>query len=268
MSISNLKTYITKIENLEITKVKQYVNYLQNVEHGNHQDRTTILGQNINSEDYLFNSKMKIKKNKIDRKGKGGKPLKVSDKTLTFNIPPNYDCSKEQTLLIQSRLVEYFIKIYGKENYDLGDDYFTNIHYQDNIHVNFIVPYLGRDGKTMRFVKPKKFLQEAAKEFTKIVDDVLNTNIKDYRTKEEETMGELVKDLKNTIIDLLKRGLTEEVELIENISEELILNRDQKGLISMLSEIKNVESITIKELNIIKNKTKSKDNTFRSNTKC
>lgn len=180
--IANIGTYITRIENVIKTEVDQMVNYLVNEEHGHHLS-SDILNTLQNREEYLEHNGDKIAKNTEMKKGKGGKPLKVSNKSLTFNIPKDYEASEQQAIDIQLKLFDFIKNMYKSKGFDFKDiDYFTNIHYQENKHINFILPYLDNNGYSIPFIKSKDILKEMASEFTKITDEVLGTQIENYQT--------------------------------------------------------------------------------------
>ena len=208
--LNNLKTYITKIENVEKGRVKILIDYLLNKEHGNHSGKTEILNTIIDKKEFWVHNALKIKTNKLRRKGKGGSPLKVSNKSLTFNIPPDYHTTEYEAIKIQIGLFDYIKEKYALNGHIMKDiDFFTNIHFQNNTHINFIIPYLNTNGETMRFIKPEDFIKDLAAEFTKITDNVLGTNIKNYRTEaqqleEEEIVFDAI-DFENVTLKDIKK---------------------------------------------------------------
>ena len=63
--LNNLKTYITKIENVEKGRVKILIDYLLNKEHGNHSGKTEILNTIIDKKEFWVHNALKIKTNKL-----------------------------------------------------------------------------------------------------------------------------------------------------------------------------------------------------------
>lgn len=202
--ICRLGTYVVRMKNVNVRgskTAKFYINYLQNENHDNHEARTEIISNIGDGEKFLLLNDVKVYKNKQHRKKVNrGRPLKVTNKSLTFNIPVDYEVTHQNCIDIQLKMIEW-VKDYYKRvgNYDLTDiEYFSNVHYQNNSHINLVIPYLGEDGKILPFIKTKKrFFNVLAKEFTKVTDNVLGTNIKTYMTgleqlaKSEEIMANM-----------------------------------------------------------------------------
>lgn len=209
--INNLGTYVVRIENIVKTELEQYVNYLLNGDHGNHSERTEIVDTILDKDEYMVGELLKIRENGQRKVGKGGKPLKVSNKALTFNIPKDYEVSADDCKEIHRRLRSYMFGLYRANGYELGEvEIFSNIHLQGNAHINLAIPYLTIEGKTIPFIKSRdRFLKTIAEEFTNITDNVLGTNIKDYMTEldqidaAEEIMANLA-DLEPSDIQELK----------------------------------------------------------------
>jgi hypothetical protein len=206
MSIKNLGTYFCKIENINKNELRQYMDYLLNDDHDNH-DTTEILGNSMDGveiEEYLIRNEMKIKTN--DENYKKGVKLKVSDKSLTLNIPPTYAASESHLKTIQKEMLTFINELYLDNTLDgskdMSKDIFTNIHNQENQHINFTLPYLDNEGKTIRMIKSKRyFFQKIAKQFTKVVDKVLDKNIKEYKTQVEIDLIAILSDFSTSLIE-------------------------------------------------------------------
>ena len=249
MSIKNLGTYYCKIKNIEKKELKQYMNYLLNDDHNNHQD-TEVLNNTMNSEEirkYLIRSDLKIKTN-TDNYKKGVK-LKVSEKSLTLNIPPSYKPSKKDLITIQEEMLVFIKNMYLEGGFDISEDIFSNIHNQGNPHINCTLPYLDDNGKTIRLVKSRDFFfKKVAKHFTKIVDKTLNTNIKDYKTQSELDLIDILKDFSMSLIEY---GQEEQKEIvghfktlekegnIEGIKSMVNKMKDKVNMSEMIEEYKN-----------------------------
>lgn len=217
MSIKNLGTYYCSIENIEKRDLKQYMNYLLSEKHENHDD-TEILGNSMNNEEieqYLLRSDKYIDTN-INNNTRGVK-LKVSEKSLVLTIPPTYNATREQCLIIQEEMFRIINNMYRNEGSDRSEDIFSNIHYQDNPHINFTIPYLDENGKTLRFTKSKgKFFKQIAKHFTKVVDETLGTNIKDYKTQSELDLIAILSEFSTSLIEYLPE---EQKEIVGHFKE-------------------------------------------------
>jgi len=221
MSIKNLGTYYCSIENIEKRDLKQYMNYLLSEKHENHED-TEILGNTMNNEEieqYLLRSDKYIDTN-INNNTRGVK-LKVSEKSLVLTIPPSYNASREDCLFIQEEMFLFINNEYRNNQSDRSEDIFSNIHYQDNPHINFTLPYLDKNGKTLRFVKSKTaFFKKIAKQFTKVVDKRLETNIKDYKTQAELDLIAILSDFSISLIEYVQEEQKEIVGHFKELEKE------------------------------------------------
>jgi hypothetical protein len=231
--LSNLKTYITKIENIEKTRVNQYLDYLNNEEHSNHIGRTEIVGQMNDRQSFFDNNQKKIDRNV--EKTKRGVKLKYSNKSLTFNLPKDYETTEKDLKTIQNNLVDTLIGIYKENGVEVSKiDFYSNIHNQQNKHINFIIPYLDVNGKTIRFIKSKdNFYKRISNEFTKIVDNVLNTDIKQYITVEQK-FDKVKSD--NEVLEQFEELLEMDfdLEFVINEIEQLIQHTDSKPIKNFL----------------------------------
>lgn len=142
-------------------------------------------------------------------------------------------------------MTKYINDMYLENGADRSADIFTNIHYQDNPHINFTLPYLDSEGKTVRFVKSRTyFFKKIAKHFTKVVDNTLGTNIKDYKTESELALIDILKDFMTSLIEYTKeeqKVIVEHFGVMEkegNVEAIKRLIGDMKGKVT-LEEIMN-----------------------------
>jgi hypothetical protein len=262
--IKNLGTYIVRIANIKKQRAEQYIDYLLNEDHDNHIGRTEILNTIGEKDPFVINNKLKLLKNKASHKKKGGRPLKVSDKSLTFNIPKDYDCSDEQLIEIQMEMFKHIRKLYIEKNIPIElVDFFTNIHNQKNKHINLVIPYLDQNGKIIPFIKSNDlFLQQVAKHFTKVVDDVLGTNIMDYMTeldqmaKSDEIMANIdtmtlseIQELKKKHKDnkLVKRTLDYMFRILSGIEKNEDVQKHINNLEKTISKVGKDKKLTKEE---------------------
>lgn len=249
--INRLGTYVVRIENIKLKRAAEMVDYLLNGDHKNHFDKSEIISTNLERGKFIVNNNEKIQRNKDKKKGKGGKPLSISDKSLTFNIPKDYEASQEQVIEIQKKLYEHIRELYKKNNVNVNDiDFFTNIHYQENKHINFILPYLDHSGASIPFIKSTNhFLKPISKVFTKIVDNVLGTNIKTYKTELDKL--EELEDIEN--LDFENLTLEEVQELKEQNKDNQLLKRGYDYMYKILNgsiELKTIDRLlnTLKKI--------------------
>jgi preprotein translocase subunit SecD len=258
--INHLGTYVVRIDNIVKNRAEQYVNYLVNYEHKNHIKRTQILGGQ-EREIFLHNNKQKIALNELNKIGKGGKPLKVSDKSLTFNIPKDYACSESKLYLIEEQMLTFIKNLYKEQGVNVSTvDFFSNIHNQENKHINMIIPYLDQEGKSIPFIKSNThFLKVIANKFTEIVDSALNTNIKTYMTQLDqieaaETFFDNIDQLslfdiselkiKHKNNKLIKRTLD---YIYRIINDEKETKKTIKNLLGSVEKLKDNETLTLDE---------------------
>ena len=238
-----LKTYITKIEGVQKYEVAQYLKYLISSTHKNHIGRTEILNNSqdartwfkLNSENIRENIRLK---QRIKREGKRGwhNLLKESNKSLTFNIPISYNVSNEDIIFIQEELTKVLIKKYKQAGHKVSEeDFFSNIHNQQNKHINFLIPGIDKESKkVIKFIKEKGFRPFLAEDFTKIVDKRLGTNILNY-DKENETTAQHIKEQ--------EKILNGEYSLkdLEELAAKKYKNKMLKNLYKMFVRIKKEE---------------------------
>lgn len=257
-----LETYKVGMENINISKkggrtanLENYIDYLLNGDHDNHIDRTEILNTIGDKNKMIVDSRERVLKNVEHRKKVNrGRPLKVSHKSLTFNIPKDYEVSEEDCIAIQMSLIEMIKALYAKNGYELDSvEFFSNIHFQANKHINVVIPYLSPEGKILPFTKSRKrFFMFMAREFTKIVDNRLNTNINDYRTKQQQiqeadrilkNMGDLtlseIQELKEIHKNnkLIKRALDYAYKIINAVGEN-----KQKSIDRLVNTIETISA--------------------------
>jgi len=242
--INRLGTYVVRIENIKKNRTGEMIDYLLNGDHENHLDKSVILSSNNDRGKFVINNLEKVDKNTKRKKGKGGKPLSVSDKSLTFNIPKDYEASQDEVIEIQKRLYDHIRILYKENKINVKDiDFFTNIHYQENKHINFILPYLDQSGASIPFIKSTNhFLKPISKVFTQIVDSVLGTNIKTYKTELEKL--EEFNEIENLDIEVLT--LEEVQELKESVKDNKLLKRGYDYYYKILNggnELKTIDRL-------------------------
>lgn len=181
-----LKNYTTRIRNIKVGKLQQFLKYLENDNHKNHTKHNTKiqrfgdLEKLAKIENEMIEANMQNRKNRP--KNKMGKKLKVSNKSLTFNLPVGYEVNFTQMQEINRLLILNIQKHYKENGFNISKERMVSVcHLQENSHLHTILPYLDNEGNPMRFVKSKKFTLQLKFLFTHITDSVLKTNYKDYK---------------------------------------------------------------------------------------
>lgn len=183
-----MKNYVVIIDNVETKGVRFLADYFVSNSHKNHKKTEEIINlSNIDYKDFLTN----INQPKIDANLsliKPGPKLKLSNKTLTFDIPKDYDVTKEQIEKIYKLLEIDIINIYKENGFTINsEDIFSVIHLQENSHIHSLLPLVDKDSfLKMKCVDHPNFTKKLKEVWTNRVDEVLGTNINDYMVQAEQ----------------------------------------------------------------------------------
>ena len=184
-----LKNYTVIVKNVDKDKHKQLLRYLNNDTHKNHKKKQTEIYELSNAEQFEKITNDKLKKNEENYfnpnvgKHRGGRKLKVVNKSFTFNLPKSYKeiATVEKCKEIDSILKIEIIKIFKLLGIEIdATELYSVLHHQDNPHIHLIIPYLDKHGNTIRDIKPKGFTSRLKVLFSQVVDKVLDTEIKQY----------------------------------------------------------------------------------------
>jgi len=180
-----IKNYTVIIKNVRTTGLKKLLNYFNNDSHKNHTKNGTQIVEYGSQDKFekLNNEKIFQNAENYIKNKKGGRKLSIVGKSLTFNLPKSYreiaDISKCEK--INKMLVRGIMSEYQKFNVEIGEDeIYSVLHHQDNPHFHLIIPYLDKNGNTIREIKPKGFTSRMKILFSQVVDRVLETDIKKY----------------------------------------------------------------------------------------
>lgn len=220
-----LKNYVVKVENITISERKKYIKYLESDKSKSHTNTKIININNKSEKDLELKLMELIHKNNVDyvANGKGGQKLKNIFKSITFNIPPDYNATEQQLISISKNLEKEIIEYYKLKNIEYDKESFFNIaHYQDNPHTHLLIPTIDKNGKNNRLLKNKSFLTLLKGIFIKIVDKELEKNIKDYKV---EVVPHITKENTQTTITKTK---AEYIEKYETIKEQNEIKMEQK----------------------------------------
>lgn len=183
-----LKNYSVNIRNIKVNRENHILNYLSDNEHKNHTTKNTKIIELSNMTEWENLNNLKLLKNQENRKRRGGAKLKVSNKLLYFNVPPTYEANENEMKKINYYLIEEIKKLYKSYEIEIEDnEIYSVLHQQENPHLHIILPYLDKNGNAIRKVKSKEeFYIKLKFLFTHIVDKVLETDYKQYKTLSED----------------------------------------------------------------------------------
>lgn len=208
--------YNIKIKNVKVSRLDIFVKYLNNDKHKNHTKRNTQIIEYSSKNDFLETTKEKYFKNNINyqKNKKGGRRLVVIGKSLTFNIPKSFEfdlnIGKEINNDINTKLQELYMsydyKITNNEIYGV-------LHNQINPHYHFFIPYLSKEGKTLSFVKPKKFLGELKLIWNEIMIKHYGMTPEEYIPLDQENQNQ---NKNKRYLEELQEYYTKELEEKEN----------------------------------------------------
>jgi hypothetical protein len=231
-----LKNYTVKMKNVKYDGLLKYVNYLYSETHKNHSKTEKIISINGNDNyvENMIDLKSKNEKNYI-LNAKGGRKLQDICKSLTLNVPKNYEANEEQLKKIGLDFHKNLKQYLKDKNIDLENKNVLNVlHKQENNHFHYLLPLLDNEGNTIRYFKEKHFLKKIKVIFSNTVDNVLNTNIKNYNVEKLEN-----KDYENGTIKASKKAFLEKKE-----------KKDADIYADIIKDFENLQKETENEKNI------------------
>lgn len=268
--------YVVRMKNVKVDRLNTILNYLTNDNHKNHTKHNTQISELSNREQYRNIADNKIVKNKVAymKNGKGGKPLSVFGKSLTFNIPPSFEMNEKLSKDIYNDLVIGLKELYKNlppfskgdpgESYDLDEnELYSVFHNQNNPHWHVLVPYLSKEGKTLRGTKSKVFLSQLKALWSEIVMKHYNVSLEEYQPESEEEKNmsinrRYLNDLKEYYlerIELHKGSAKWEKNQIKSIERLLELNDNELESADSDKKIERLEYNYEKTNDIAKKKT-------------
>ena len=248
-----LKNYTVIVKNVKKDKHKNMLTYLSDDKHKNHTKNATEIYELSNANEFEKITKDKLKKNEEnyynpDKGYRGGRKLKVVNKSFTFNLPKSYKeiASVEKCKEIDLKLKKAIIKIFIQLGIEINEnELYSVLHYQDNPHIHLIIPYLDKEGNTIRAIKPKGFTSRLKILFSQVVDNVLNTDINNYKKLNQDENGQnrtiqAMEEIKNWYQTIIK---------IDGIETKYYKNQ----IISINRILKDNQEITKEQVNKINN---------------
>lgn len=203
-----LKNYTVIIKNVKVGKQNNMIKYLTDAKHKNHVNTTFKNATEIDEETYKENLLKKVHQQELAymKNAKGGRKLKRIAKSITFNLPKDYDATPKQVISINLKLLEEIEKLCWNIHIDLTkNDLYSIIHYEEKKqdHVNLILPTIDNQGKNIRHFNSPAFAKQIKVLFTEIVDNTLNTDIKQYTTltPEQQAHNNYLRDIERLKAD-------------------------------------------------------------------
>lgn len=257
-----LKNYTVIVKNVNIDKRNTILKYLTNKDHKNHKNNTEIFEySDVKIFEKITNQKLKKNEENYIINKKGGKKLKVVNKSLTFNLPKDYKkiATPEKCQEIYNQVIKKIIREYKAFGVEITEkELYGVLHYQNNPHIHLILPYLDMKGNTIREIKPKSFINRLKVIWSMSVDNVLNTAINDYKplSKEEQAHNYKIRQLQ----DLKEWYIT--LQRIDNKETKYYTNQI-KNIDRLLQDNKIIEDKNIELL--YKNMNKAYDLRIKAN---
>ena len=192
-----LKNYTVIVKNVKKEKYKTLLKYLNDEKHKNHTKKETEIFELSDREKFEEMTAERLAKNEENyynpEKGyRGGRKLKVVHKSFTFNLPKDYKkiATVEKCRELDEKLKKKITQAFGRFGVDLSsEELYSVLHYQDNPHIHLVLPYLDKNGNTIRQIKPKGFTTTLKILFSETVDEVLGTDIKKYEAVNSPARG-------------------------------------------------------------------------------
>lgn len=146
----------------------EYVNYLTNPNHKNHEKTSAIFTAFGDSRDFFRNAvKSCAEVNfKNQQAGKGGRPMQSYAQSFVFTLPPGVPVPTQEQwkqiadILVMEVCSRCKIPLKYAEKY-----VFSNVHLQDNSHLNLIVSK-ARNGEVFKELQKKGILEPLKRAFT------------------------------------------------------------------------------------------------------
>ena len=177
-----VKTQVVKNKGRGLTN---YINYLKSKEHKNHKGKTEKI-LNILDKDFIFNTKKNISIKEIEKQQikKGGSSFQSYRQSFCLSFPTDV----KTDVLTDEKLKEIALNViremFKKMDIPIKNEYlhqlFCNVHYNENIHINIVLPKV-MNGKTYDF--SKKGLVFLVKKVFDLQVESLGISKTDYKPK-------------------------------------------------------------------------------------
>lgn len=241
-----IMNYVVRIKKVEVSKLNTLLNYLNNENHKNHTKKNTVITELSNREIFQKITSDKLWKNAESyiKNGKGGQKLKRIGKSLTFNIPPQFEFDHNTAATIHKDITKGIKDLYNTYGYNIEEEEtYKVLHNQDNPHFHIFIPYLDRNGKTLLYTNKKKFLGELKLMWNEIMINTYGINLEQYQPLDQEEQN-LNKNRR--YLEQLKEYYFSEFDIEENYIKNQVLKIDR--LLRMNNEELDQEEKKIKTI--------------------
>lgn len=188
-----IMNYVVRIKNINVERLNTFINYLNNKKHKNHTKKNTVITELSNRKSFYETTSEKVWKNAeaFIKRARGGRRLKVVGKSLTFNIPPQFEFNDITAADLEEEIKKGIKDLYNTFGYELKEEeMYMVLHNQDNPHFHVFIPYLDMEGKPLRDIKPKKFLNELKMLWNEIMIKTYGINLEQYQPLDQEDQEE------------------------------------------------------------------------------
>jgi hypothetical protein len=203
--ISRQGLYYARMETVSRSGTATMLHYLLDDKHANHLNKTSkIIGVSNNHLKFRFQTIKRVRENQKRYKASGGTKLMYSCNSIMFSLPKRYNVTEKDMTMITGLFYERVKKAYAK--YDSSkSEIFCNIHLQKSgtHHCNILAPRLGANSKQIPTVTTKAFyFNTLGKLWTKTIDEVLGTNVEEYKSDAELKELERLRKIEKEHIEL------------------------------------------------------------------
>jgi len=222
-----IKNYVVRIRNVKAERLNTFLNYLNNTEHKNHAKHNTNITEYSDRKSFYETTSEKLWKNAeaFTKRARGGRRLKVVGKSLTFNIPPKFEFNDTIAADLSEQIKNGIKILYNTIGYELKEEeIYSVLHDQDNSHFHVIIPYLDMEGKPLRGIKPKKFLNELKLLWNEIMINAYGMDLNQYQPLEQE---EQILTKNKRYLNELKEYYLSEFDIEENYIKNQVLRIDR-----------------------------------------
>ncbi len=184
-----IMNYVVRIKNVKVFGLETFLNYLNDKKHKNHTKKNTEIFELSNRNDFVLSTMDKLWKNGENyiKNKKGGRKLKVLGKSLTFNIPKGFDFNLDIGKQINTDIAAKIRGLYKSYGYDIEEnELYGVLHNQENPHYHYYIPYLDKEGKTLLYIKPKRFLNELKLIWNEIMINHYGISLENYKPLSEQ----------------------------------------------------------------------------------
>lgn len=255
-----IMSYVVKMKNIRPNGLHRYINYLNNPNTKSHKEKNTVITELSNRDNFIKISSEKLWNNgeKYIKNGKGGRPLTRIGKSLTFNIPTQFEFNDNVSIHIYNEIINGLKSIYNSYGYNIDDsEIYSVLHKQDNSHFHIISPYLDREGNTLLFTNHYRFEKELKMLWNEIIINTYGISLEEYQPLKEREDNDNRRYL-NELKEYYMNGFNlQEEEYIKNqvLKIDRLLRLSNEDLEEKKKQIKTLDNNLDKVLKQLNKKT-------------